>query len=336
MSTPRELVYKTLEFDAPERVPRQLWLLPWARMNHPGAVERIRGRFPDDIVTSPSFVSSPPPTIGDAYEIGEYVDEWGAVFVNKARGIIGEVKKPIISGENWEDSGKAHVPTELLDIDVEQVNRFCRESDRFVIAGACPRPFERLQFLRGTEQLYIDLVTRPDGLFAFVEDMHEFHCELLEVWARTNVDALMMMDDWGAQHTLLINPRAWVEVFEPLYADYIEIAHRYGKKMFMHSDGHILAIYPHLIELGLDAINSQLFCMGVENLRQFAGRITFWGEIDRQHLLPEASTEEIADAVRSIRDALWRDGGCIAQCEFGAGARPENVFAVYEAWERLV
>ena len=57
----------------------------------------------------------------------------------------------------------------------------------------------------------------------------------------------------------------------------------------MHSDGNILKIYPQLIELGLDAINSQIFCMGVENLEPFAGKITFWGEMDRQHLLVNGS-----------------------------------------------
>jgi hypothetical protein len=76
--------------------------------------------------------------------------------------------------------------------------------------------------------------------------------------------------------------------------------------------------------------------MGVENLTEYAGKITFWGEIDRQHLLPSGSRQDIAGAVVSVKDALWRNGGCIAQCEFGAGARPENVRQVYQTWERVV
>jgi len=57
-----------------------------------------------------------------------------------------------------------------------------------------------------------------------------------------------------------------------------------GKKIFMHSDGHTLDIYPDMVELELDAFNSQIFCMGVQELAPFAGKITFWGEIDRQHV----------------------------------------------------
>ncbi len=31
----------------------------------------------------------------------------------------------------------------------------------------------------------------------FIGKMHAFYCELLEVWAKTDVDALNMMDDWA-------------------------------------------------------------------------------------------------------------------------------------------
>jgi hypothetical protein len=103
----------------------------------------------------------------------------------------------------------------------------------------------------------------------------------------------------------------------------------------MHSDGHTLAIYPDMIELGLDAFNTQLFCMGVENLRPFAGKITFWGEIDRQWLLPHGTPADIDAAVRLVHANLWANGGCIAQCEFGAGARPENVRQVFASWDAV-
>lgn len=120
-----------------------------------------------------------------------------------------------------------------------------------------------------------------------------------------------------------------------MYGEYIAVAKGHGKKGFMHSDGHILSILPKLADLGLDAINSQLFCMGLDALKPLKGRITFWGEIDRQHMLPDGSPEEIAQAVDAVYDALWQDGGCIAQCEFGIGAKPDNVRRVFERWEEL-
>ena len=47
MTTPRDLVYQTLNFASPARVTRQLWVLPWASQNHPEQLDKIRTDFPD-------------------------------------------------------------------------------------------------------------------------------------------------------------------------------------------------------------------------------------------------------------------------------------------------
>jgi len=331
--TPRELVYKTLEFEnETERVPRQMWTLPWAEWNHADMIARIHRDYPDDFAGAPCVLREPTMEAGDPYRNGISRDAWGYIVTNIHEGIIGEVKEPLVQGDEWEDVENVHIPREWLTFDREQVNVFCRNTDRFVTSGCCPRPFEQLQFIRKTENLYMDLMEMPDNMKRFLADMHAFYCELLEEWAKTEVDALTFMDDWGSQRSLLIRPSMWRDVFKPMYQDYIDIAQRHGKKIFMHSDGYILDILPDLAEMGLDAINSQIFCMGAENLRPLAGKITFWGEIDRQHLLVEGSTEDIKRAVEQVRENLWMDGGCIAQCEFGPGANPENIYAVFQSW----
>lgn len=89
----------------------------------------------------------------------------------------------------------------------------------------------------------------------------------------------------------------WRKMFKPLYQDYVDIAHRQGKYIFMHSDGYIMDIIPDLVEMGVDALNSQLFCMDIAELgRRFKSKMTFWGEIDRHYLLPYGTTEEIRPA----------------------------------------
>jgi hypothetical protein len=330
--TSRELVIRTLEFSGPARVPRQLWTLPWAEAHYPGAIERIRSDFPDDIAHAPEILETPVKTVGDPYIKGTYVDEWGCTFENMEDGYIGEVKTPLLA--DWQDVDRIRPPKELLTFDVEAVNAFCAESDKFVLSACVARPFERLQFIRKTENLYLDLAMEPDGLLDLIDLLHQFYVERTERWAETDVDALMFMDDWGAQNNTLISLDMWRKLFKPLYNDYIEIAHSHGKYAFMHSDGYITPFIGELAEIGLDAINSQIFCMGVEDLgKRYRGKITFWGEMDRQHLLPYATTEEIADAVRRVYEALYANGGCIAQCEFGAGAKPENVRAMFETWD---
>ncbi len=328
--TPRELVKQAISFEGPERLPRQIWLLPWASNKYPDEVESIERDFPSDIVTIPIFCSEPVPGQGNAHTVGTFVDAWGCEFENLQDGIIGEVKRPQIG--DWASTNHVRFPRERLSIEVDQIAEYCGNTDRYVIAGTCPRPFERLQFLRGTENLYLDL-GRPSSAFrGFLARLHEFYVEELRLWAQTKVDALMFMDDWGSQQALLISPQLWRELFKPLYAEYVAIAHEHGKHAFMHSDGYIADIMPDLIEIGVDVLNSQVFCMDVEDLgKRFGGEVCFWGEMDRQHLLPRGTTEEVATAAKTLVNAFHRNGGFIAMCEFGPGARPDNVRAFFTA-----
>lgn len=335
MDCSKELVLKALAFEKSARIPRQLWTLPWAKIHYPDILAEIQSDYPDDIISAPMARLKPAPLMrGDKFAVGERRDEWGCVFVNMQAGIAGEVKNPLVTDEEWLDADRVHIPEENLALDTEAIRTFCKENqDKFILSACFPRPFERLQFIRGTEALLMDLLSQPAGMMDFIEKLHEHYCQELELWAQTDVDGLQIMDDWGAQRDLLINPVLWRELFKPLYQDYVKIAHRYGKKLFMHSDGNILKIIPDLIELGVDALNAQLFCMGLDALRPFGGKITFWGEMDRQHLLPSGSLEDIQEAVRASHDALYREGGCIAQCEFGPGANPQNVRETFRCWD---
>ena len=55
MMTGRQRVTRCLRFDHPDRVPRDLWLLPAATLQHgEKAIADFRGRWPVDIVGSPA------------------------------------------------------------------------------------------------------------------------------------------------------------------------------------------------------------------------------------------------------------------------------------------
>jgi uroporphyrinogen decarboxylase len=332
MTTSRTLVKDTLEFRSPSSVARDLWALPWAQQRYPTELTHIQQRFPADIAGAPAIYPTPLPSQGDQYAVGEYTDEWKCTFTNLHAGVIGEVKHPLIAA--WDDLSRLKLPMQRLEFDQDAVNAFCHSSDRFVLSGCQNGIFERLQFLRGTQNLMIDLAEQPTQLSELVQSIHQHFLAEYERWAKTDVDAIFFMDDWGAQERLLISPRTWRKLFKPLYKDFIDLAHAHGKYAFMHSDGYIQDILPDLVEMGLDALNSQLFCMDIGEIgRQFKGKLTFWGEIDRQHLLPYGTIEDIYGAVLRVKNALSANGGVIAQCEFGAGARPENVVAMFEAWE---
>jgi len=336
--TSRELVYKTVEFENHKnRAPRILGVLPWATDAYPDEYKALVRDYPADIIGAAVTYKEKDASEGNPYVIGDSTDGWGCRFTNIHKGVHGQVKESLLpnNDDGWDDTSRVHIPVEWLSFEIEDANRFCASTDKFVLAGCCPRPFEQLQFIRGTEQLFIDIALRPDGFIKFIKKMHQFYCELLEKWAKTDVDALQIMDDWGSQRDLLISPDTWVEIFKPLYKDYIDIAHRHGKKIHMHSDGYTLALFPHLIELGLDTYNAQLFCMDINQLGAYKGQITFWGEIDRQHLLSKGTLADIDEAVTKVYDTLWLSGGCIAHCEFGPVAKPENIRQVFACWDKL-
>jgi len=176
-----------------------------------------------------------------------------------------------------------------------------------------------------------------EGVSELLDVIQRYYMEELELWSRAEVDGVKFMDDWGSQNQLLISPEMWRRIFKPLYREYVELAHARGKFIFMHSDGNIEQILPDLAEIGIDAVNSQLFCMDLERVaRDVKGKITFWGEIDRQHALPSSDPEAGRRAVREVASHLFdRRGGMIAQLEFGLAANPAVVASVYDEWEKM-
>jgi uroporphyrinogen decarboxylase len=331
----RELVKAALTHQPVPRIPQQLWTLSWAQIHHPRELEAIQRDFPSDF-QAPRY---DPPRLdwvrGERERQGVYVDEWNCVFRNVQDGVIGEVKEPLVRSYE-SDLGKIRPPTDLLGKGFEHTNESIAGTDKFVLTGWASL-FERMQFIRGSENLYLDLAELPLGFFRLRDLVHQFNLQMLDDWVRTDVDALSFSDDWGTQRSLLISPAQWRELFKPCYRDYCEIIHKAGKAVFMHSDGHIFDIYEDLIEIGVDAVNSQLFCMDIEEIgRRFKNRITFWGEIDRQYLLSFASVDEIGAAVHRVARALYDGhGSVVAQCEFSAGSKPENVRAVFDTWQQI-
>ncbi len=341
MQHSREVVCRTLEFDHPDRIPVELWCLPWFAEQYPAECAAIKKDFPNDIIWAEWSQFPGKRVSGDPYFSPQFIDEWGCVFENILPGVIGEVKKPLM--KNAGELDVIQPPWEMIPAGdaaagaIEDVNRFCRAQDRFVLAPAVPRLWERYQFLRGTEEAMMDTILEEDAFRAALDRIHEYYCAELEFWGRTEVDALQFMDDWGSQQALLINPELWRRIIKPYYADYREIARKHNKYLFMHSDGCISSIYPDLVELGIDAVNSQLACMDLDELAACAkGKLTFRGEIDRQHILTAEDPEAGRAEVRRIAEKLYSPaGGIICNFELGVGANPATCRAVCEEWHRI-
>jgi uroporphyrinogen decarboxylase len=331
--TGRERVTAALTFSSPDKVPRDLWVLPYCSLFRADEVAQFLDRYPldfDRIEVDPETASRREQQLASP---GTYMDDWGSMWQTAVPGTIGEVRTPAVG--DWSDLASFTPPWHLIrDCNLDYFNRLCDDSSGFTLPPVGARPFERIQFLRGTENVYLDLAYDSKEFRALLDLVHSYYLEETTFWASSHVDGVFLMDDWGTQEAMLISPTMWRSIFKPLYKEYCDIIHSAGKFAFFHSDGHIEAIYEDLIEVGMDAINSQLFCMDIEALgAKYKGQVTFWGEIDRQQILPFGSQEDVGNAVKRVRSALEDpSGGVIAQCEWGKDNDVGNIEAVFDAW----
>lgn len=333
--TSRERVRDTLEFRSVDRAPRDIFYPLGIEMFRKGELQELLNEYPMDFTVPKFSYGNSGKEKGEPGRVGEYVDAWGCLWKVGEPGVIGEVKKPPL--EDWNKLKTYKLPWKLLQqADLSKVNDFCALTDKFVYTKLEleTRPFERMQFLRGTENLLIDFAYGTKEGVLLRNMLHEFFIEEITMWSETDVDGVCFFDDCGSQQGLLVSPDFWRSFFKPLYQQYCDIIHENNKYVFFHSDGNIEMIFSDLIEIGIDAINSQLFCMNIEELgKKFKGKFTVWGEMDRQKVLPFGTVQEIQKDVQRVRSAFDdNNGGVIAQCSWGTKDPIKNIKAVFDEW----
>lgn len=273
--------------------------------------------------------------------VGKYTDGWGCVWEVLQPGVCGEVKEHPLA--DWRKLDTFRPPYHILErADLSMVNRACEENaDKFMInqwEPSMPNIFERMQHLRGTERLFMDLAYGDAKVIKLRDMLQEYYLKQMEMWCKTDLDAIHIHDDWGTQISMLISPDMWREYFKPIYKQYCDLAGRYGKFVLMHSDGYIEKIIPDLIEVGVHALNSQLFCMPVEELAaKYHHKLCFWGEIDRQFVQPFGTQADMRNACDRIANAFFRYGktGFVAIGYYTMNTPDENKAAEYDQWEKI-
>ena len=267
------------------------------------------------------------------------VDEWGAVWANIGSMTLGQVKDfPL---KDWGDFERMTIPN------IHDPRRWtCLEGvrqkagERFLLGNGISI-YERVHFIRGLENTWMDIHTAPEELGRLVDVLVEMNLAAIQRYAELGFDGLIFTDDWGLQNRLMISPAAWRKIWKPRYARIFEAAHAAGLHNFLHSCGHIVDILDDLIEIGLEAIHmDQQENMGLELLgKRFGGRLTFFAPVDIQKTMANGTLEEIRQYCRAMVRALGRpEGGFIPRWytdPVGAGHRPEAIEAMCEEFLRI-
>lgn len=327
-----ERVNCTLDFKRPDRIPVHLWWLPATEWKYGTAFNTLLEKHPMDIV----YVGRDNPEDNEMlFKAGAFTDIWGCGWENHNPGFCGQVRVHPLADSALISSFKPPLKEATVGFDGlnEKIEKEHRRG-RFTIASPGMGIFHRMDFLRGTADLYMDLMDITGDTVRLRDMVFEYKMKELAGYLKTDIDGVQLNDDWGSQTSLLIPPRVWRDFMKPCYREYITAVRKAGKRMFFHSDGYIKEIYPDLIEIGVEAINSQVWCMGVEELgREFAGKITFNGEIDRQHILSGGTPENVRKAVRLMKKHLMtNNGGLIGQAEIGPDVPLETMEAALTAW----
>jgi uroporphyrinogen decarboxylase len=260
------------------------------------------------------------------YEHGTYPE---AVYLPYA-GITGldELKKLRFPSADWHD--------------YSTVKEQCERLSGYALAcgdAGTPDFINGIARCRGVGQVLEDIGARDPVYLELMARRHEYCYGRMERTlqaAEGSIDILALGEDYGTQRGLLMSPRTFDSLFRPYLQQYIDLAHRHGARVMMHSCGSVRGLIPRFIDMGLDILDVvQVDAAGMdirELHREFYGKIAFRGTISVQSTLPFGTREDVRREV-ALRQELFRDGGLI--CGPTHQIQPitpvENVLEMYRA-----
>jgi uroporphyrinogen decarboxylase len=330
----RERVLRAINFDNPDRVPVSHAILPAARIRYGEALEEIVGEVHEDFGWEflPDMKREDLPAL---YRGGSNHDDFGTLWRVDVEGVCGiPVQWPLADWGNYKDfkwpEFDAGPPQARL-----YSGHMAGRSEDYYARGAWITFFEQMQQLRGMENLLVDLACRSKEVYRLCDDLLEFNLNWIDKWLRYEYDGLHFADDWGSQNSLLISPSLWGEFFKPVYRKMFQRVIDAGLDVHFHSDGFIVEIIPDLIDIGVRILNCQAAVVGLETLKKnFAGKVCFRTDLDRQRVMPFGSPQEVKDHIHDVFEHLGtKDGGIIACGEISPDTPLENIRVMYKTFQ---
>jgi uroporphyrinogen decarboxylase len=185
----------------------------------------------------------------------------------------------------------------------------------FVVGDMELTMFDLMHLSVGMEKLLMDMALGKEYVPALIERTKDFSLAIGKRLVSLGVDGIWAGDDFGGQQGMLISPKMWRTYFKEPYREiYAELKAINPDVIIMqHCDGAVAPILGEWIDVGLEVFNPvQPNVPGhePEDLKsQFGDRLSFWGAIDQQNLLPFGTKEEIEADIRAKIEVLGRGGG---------------------------
>jgi uroporphyrinogen decarboxylase len=265
---------------------------------------------------------------------GTTVDEWGVAWSPGSTYHFLRLQHPLGDATTVEQMADYPLP----DIDSLQRAEGLRGRveafhSRGLAVGCFPGSiFEQSWYIRGMENLLTDFVQRPEMADALVERVTDKLEGAVRLLGISGVDVLILGDDVGSQHGLLVSPALWRRHLKGGLARVIAAAKASNPEMavFYHTDGDISTLIPEFIEVGVEILNPiQPECMDPAAVKaQYGDRLSFWGTISLQQTMPFGTPEDVREEVRlRIRD-VGQGGGLVLS--------PSHVLEPEVPWENIL
>lgn len=211
--------------------------------------------------------------------------------------------------------------------------------ERCLIVGN-GNPFETTWYMRGFEQIFLDLVINPELVHGIMDRVTTFYIEhfrrILSA-AQGKIDLVFTADDIGGQNGLLMSLEMWEQFIKPYHVRLNAAIHEHGAKVIYHTDGGVMDAVAGLIDMGIDVLQALQFdAAGMDPVKlkaSFGDRLCFEGGVSVQKTLPFGTPDQVREDVKRLIATLGRDGGYILgpSHTIQAGTPPENIYAMFEA-----
>ncbi len=175
--------------------------------------------------------------------------------------------------------------------------------------------WESSWYIRSMEELMMDMMTGDEKATVLLDEITEFACKKAGIYARAGADILGLGDDIGMQNSIMIDIDLWKTWLQPRLKKVIDTARSIKPDIlvFYHSCGYVTPFIDDLIETGVDILNPvQPECMDFDDIHdQFGDRLSFWGTIGTQQLLPFGTPEEVKTTTLSRLEKCSDNGGIV-------------------------
>ncbi len=195
----------------------------------------------------------------------------------------------------------------------------------------------RLWYLRGFENLMLDIATGEPRLHDLIDMIVERNNVIVGEFIKAGVDVISFPEDIGTQTASILSPAGFRTWIVPAYQRMMGPVREAGIIIDTHTDGHIIELVDDLLDCGVDILNPQDLCNGIDEIaRTMKGRCCINLDIDRQTIVPFGTPREIHDLIeQEVRTLGAPEGGLSFVCGIYPPTPPENVEAVCRALEEF-